>query len=320
MRVDLLVLTWNEREMLDIVLPSIERQTYRDFLTTVIDNGSEDGTVEYLRSEWPQVNVLDLGDNVGFPAGNNAGIRATSGEYVALLNNDVELDPHWLERMVETLDAHPEAAGAAGKMLNYDDRRVLDGAGDFMSRDGVWGRRGHGELDRGQYDEPGEVMSVCAAAALYRREAFEAVGLLDEDLTPIYLEDADWGMRAALAGYTFRYEPAAVAYHVGGATTKKRGDFEVYQLQRNSFALVAKNVPRERLLADGSRFLVRQLKMLAASPREGTTRVRLRAWWAAARMLPRFVRKRRDVHSRRRPVRAEARPAPATADAEAAPR
>jgi GT2 family glycosyltransferase len=300
-RVELVVLNWNEREFLEVILPSIERQTYRDLRVTVADNGSTDDSIEYVQREWPDVRVVRNSENLGVAAGWNTGIRSTRAEYVGLVNNDVELDPRWLESLVAALDAHPTAAAVCGKQLRFDDREVLDGAGDVLGPLGLWGRRGFGERDRGQYDVATEVDGAGMVAALYRREAFDVVGVLDEDLHS-YLEDSDWSFRAGIAGYSLRYEPRAVAYHMGGATNRKLGDFTLYHLQRNSLALVAKDWTPARLRADGPRFLWHQLKTLLDSPRHGTTRVLLRGWWAGLRLVPAMVRKRRDVFSRTRPA------------------
>ena len=300
-RVDLVILNWNEREFLeDLILPSVAAQTYSDFRVIVADNGSDDDSLAYLAREWPEVMIVANSRNLGVTAGLNTGIRAASAEYVALVNNDVELDPAWLETLVATMDGHSEAAAAAGKLLTYHDRSVLDGAGDILGEFGLWGRRGHGQVDRGQYDEPGAIDGISAVAALYRREAFDVVGLLDEDLYA-YFEDSDWSFRAGLAGYALRYEPAALACHIGGGTNKKRGDFELFHLQRNAFALIFKNWTGARIRAQGWSFLRFQLEELWRSRRDGTMKTRLRGWLAALRLMPAMLRKRRDVFSRSRP-------------------
>ena len=298
--VELVVLNWNGRDYLEMILPSVAAQTYGDVRVTVVDNGSDDDSLEYLRTQWPGVRVIELPENVGITAGLNVGIRASDARYIGLVNNDVELDPRWAELLVAALETHPRAGSVVGKLLKYDRRDLLDGAGDFLGPEGLWGRRGHGEPDRGQYDVPEEIDGASAAAALYRAEAFRTVGLLDEDLYAYY-EDADWAFRARLAGYTCRYEPSAVAYHVGGASSSRRGDFEVFQCQRNAIALLAKNYPARRLLREGPRFLWHQAKLLVASLGDGSTRTRLRGWWAGLRLVPVMVRKRRDVFARTRP-------------------
>jgi GT2 family glycosyltransferase len=280
------------------VLPTLAAQRHGDFATLVVDNGSQDGTVDYLRSEWPEVAVLALPRNVGFAAAVNRGIAATGGEYVALLNNDVELDRDWLGELVAALDAHPDAASATPKLLSYHDRALLDGAGDDLSWSGVCTRRGYGRPDEGQYDAPEEVFSACGGAALYRRSALERLGLFDEDFFA-YLEDAEWGFRARLGGYGCRYVPSSRAYHMGGATADRVDGLGVYLRRRNMVALVLKNYPAASLLRHLPDLVLEQAVGLVLSASNGTLGPQLRAWRDALRRLPATLRKRRAVQRAR---------------------
>lgn len=303
-RLTVVVLNLNGREMLGLILPSLERQTFRDVQIVVVDNGSDDGSVEYLHREWPSVEVMALDRNYGFAAAVNRGIERTRGELVALVNNDMELDPHFLEELVAALDEHPSAGSATAKMLGFDDRTLIDGAGDVISWSGGAARRGHGQPDRGQYDAPSSIFGACAGAAVYRREALESVGLFDEDLFG-YLEDTDWSFRAQLRGYSCRYVPGARAYHMGGATYRRMGDVEAFLVPRNRIALILKNFPLRRLVRHIPPLLLRQLRELALAVRDGRARTLLRAWAAATRALPRTLAKRRAIQrSRRVPDRA----------------
>ncbi len=238
--------------------------------------------------------MLELPENVGVAAALNRAIDATATEFVALLNNDVELAPGWLAPLLAALEAHPEAASATGKLLRYDDRERLDAAGDVLLRSAAVINRGAGELDRGQYDRPEAVFGACAGAALYRRAAFDAVGPFDETYFA-YLEDVDWAMRAQLAGFAARYEPAAVGFHMGGATTRRRPGFYGRLQRRNQLLLVAKTFPAGTLARHGWRIAATQLVSLAASAREGMLREHAGAWGEAARMLPRALRRRRAL-------------------------
>src|SRR5687767_2868597 len=189
-KVSVVIPSWNGREQLNGVLESLEAQHCRDFETIVVDNGSDDDTVPFLMSEWPSVRVLSLSENEGFAAAVNHGIERSSGEYVALVNNDVELEPNWIEITASVLDGHPQAGSVASKLLEWSRRNVLDGAGDLVGWDGYCVRRGKGQRDRGQYDSSPRVLSACAAAALYRRSALDDVGLFDVGFFA-YIEDVD---------------------------------------------------------------------------------------------------------------------------------
>jgi GT2 family glycosyltransferase len=297
--VSVVIPSWNGREYLDVVLPSLRGQTLGVHEVVVIDNGSSDGSTEHLRSEYPEVRVVSLDCNVGFAAAVNRGVAAARGEMVAVVNNDLELDPRWLEEIVAALRDHPEAASATGKMLFYDRRELIDGAGDFTSWYAVSAPRGRGEVDRGQYDAPEPVFSACGGAALYRRVALEAVGPFDEDFFA-YAEDVDWGFRAQLAGWTCRYAPGAVAFHMGAATSTRIPGFARYLFFRNTLALAAKNWPARALLRHAHRLLLYVAKSGAASLRGGW----FGAWARGLRDflvgLPHTLRKRRAVQASRR--------------------
>jgi len=302
-RVSVVIPSWNGRELLDGALASLREQRFRDFEIVVVDNGSTDGTAAHLAAVWPEAEVVALPKNRGFAGAVNAGIGRARGEYVALLNNDMELDEGWLGELVAALDAAPRAGSAASKLRMLREPGVLDGAGDLVTWYGATWRRGHGERDRGQYDEPGEVAGPCAGAALYRRDALEEVGGFDGRFFA-YLEDADWALRAQLAGRPCVWVPSAVAYHLGGATSRRMGDLETELIARNTLALVLKSFPAARLAAWAPLIAGYQLWVLAAAVRRGAWRAVLRGWGAAARGLPSTLRARAEVRRRTRDPRA----------------
>jgi len=294
----LAILNYDGRELLDEALPSVLGQRYPSYEVVVVDNGSTDGSVEHLRERWPQVRVVGLERNVGVTAALNEMVRAAArAEFVALLNNDVELDPHWLAHLVDAMRAHPEAASAAGKLLRHSDRTRIDRAGDELHWSSACFGRGAGELDRGQYETAQEVFSVGGAAALYRMDAFEHAGPFDERFFA-YAEDVDWGMRARLAGYGARYEPRALGFHHGGATLGDINPFSLYHLRRNQFWMVVKNYPAASLLRHGPAVLLFNLAALVNAGRHlGLT---LRAYRDALVGLPRVLRQRRAIQATRR--------------------
>lgn len=297
-RVTVVIPNWNGRELLEVVLPTLAAQEYRDVQVLVVDNGSSDGSVDYLTARWPDIEVLALPENVGFAPAVNRGIEASDSEFVALVNNDVELDPHWLGELVAALDRHLGAASAGSKLVDFHDRSVLDGAGDLAMWSGSCVRRGHAQPDDGRYEKPEEIFSPCAGAAIYRRAAFDDVGLFDEDFFA-YLEDVDWGFRARLRGWGSRYVPSAIAYHMGGATTRRQSDLELYLNRRNQIALVLKNFPAASLLRYGWLVLADQIYALLVAVRERKVGPQLRAWRDAARRLPTTLQKRRTIQGRR---------------------
>src|SRR3954471_1852314 len=174
-RVTAVVPSWNGREMLDLVLPSLAAQTLGTRVL-VVDNGSTDGSAAHVRGRYPGVEVLELPENVGFAAAVNRGIAAAGTEYVALFNNDMRIDPRCVAELVAALDAEPRAGSATAKMLMLREPGRLDGAGDELTWFGGAWRRAHGAPDDGRWDTPEPVLSACGGAALYRRSALDAVG------------------------------------------------------------------------------------------------------------------------------------------------
>lgn len=302
------VLNYNGRELLPVVLPSILGQTVQGFTLRILDDASSDDSLAYLADQWPQVEVLPSPRNLGVTAAMARAVSTTETRYMALLNNDLELDPCWLEEMLAELERHPDAGAADGKMLSFHDRGRLDGAGDVMARNGYPRRRGQGELDGGQYDTPGEVFSATGGAALYRREAFALVGSFDADLGAYY-EDVDWGFRARLHGLSTRYVPAAVSYHMGSATTSTEPGRYAWMIVRNQVIVTIKDFPGPLLLLYLPRIAFFQVKWLLFNCLHGLGRAHVRGLLGAARMLPGTLRKRREVQRRRSASIAELRQA-----------
>ncbi len=200
---------------LEMVLPTLGEQGFRDFDVTVVDDGSTDDSVRYLKEHWPEVRVVALAGNSGFPKTVNAGIEASEGEYIALLNNDVELSPDWLERLAGMLDREPGLGFVTGKIVRYRERMVIEQAGQDLYSCGMFAPRGLDADDVGQYEEPRRIPIATAAASIYRREAVARANGFDEDYF-LYCEDADLCLRMVLLGYHGLYVPGPVAYHVRG--------------------------------------------------------------------------------------------------------
>ncbi|MDA0164722.1 glycosyltransferase family 2 protein [Solirubrobacter ginsenosidimutans] len=300
------VLSYDGRHLLEIALPSLAAQTLDDVHVLVVDNGSSDGTAEWLAAEWPDVEVVALPVNVGVTAALNAGLKAAAGhEFVALLNNDLELDPNCLAELVGAMRAYPRAGSAGAKLLDFHERDVIDGTGDFLRWTGIATRRGHGQRDAGRYDTPEAVFGACGGAAVYRGAALEDVGLLDAAFFA-FSEDVDWALRAQLAGWDCRYVPTAVVYHMGSATLGRGlSDFTAYHLWRNAIWMIAKDFPPSALIRR-SPFIAAGFAMnLAAALKGRKLGVWARAMRDAARGLPGALRRRGTVQRKRRRSLAE---------------
>ena len=239
MDVAVVVPSWNGRRWLPGLFASLRAQTVAPAEVVVVDNGSTDGTLDWLAAEAPEARVVELGRNTGFAVAANRGIHDAQAEAVALVNTDVELEPRWIELMAGALDGH---AAVACKMVRLGDPGVIDDAGDILRRDGVCEQRGRGHADDGRWDAPGEVFSACAGAALYRRDAVLAAGGFDERFFS-YLEDVDLGLRLRLAGETCWYEPRAVARHAGGGSSDALDRPVPALVERNTLLIAARTFP-----------------------------------------------------------------------------
>lgn len=220
--VAIVVVTWDSAEVIDACLASAAAEEPAEIL--VVDNGSRDHTCARVMASAPAVRLMGLDRNYGFAVGCNLGVANTTAPYILFLNDDARLSCGYLSTLVQCLEAHPHAASAIGKLVQErDQQRYIDSAGIVMRCYALRpDDRGHGEIDRGQYDEPGECFGPSGAAALYRREALEAVGpeVFDEDLFA-YFEDVDLAWRLRRAGWVHRYEPRAVAHHTRRGSTCK---------------------------------------------------------------------------------------------------
>ncbi len=297
-RVSAVVLNYEGRHHLEKLLPSLAQQTHLDLHLVVVDNGSHDDSVRWLRANWPKVEIVALQENVGITPGLNICMEAARDEFVLLLNNDIELDPSCVAQLVDALQQHPAAAAVAPKLLDLNRRDLIDGAGDTYTWAGQANRRGHGMLDRGQFDEPAEVFGACGGAALYRRSAIEEVGPFDERFFAM-LEDVDWSFRAQLQGWVSLYAPAAVAYHAGSATAGAFSEFSLYHNWRNTVWVVAKNYPASGMLRHAPELIWGQLVSFAIALRRGWVPILLRAWRDALMGMSGVLRDRREVQRRR---------------------
>ena len=246
-RITVVIPNWNGVKWLGPCLRSLRAQSFKDFRTIVVDNGSADSSIDFLRSEFPDVEIVALPKNLGFAAGMNAGIRAAHGEFIAALNNDTEAHPEWLARMVEVMDAKPEFAIFASKIMNYRQRDIFDSLGDGYRRSGLAFNFATERRDDGSIVEPFEVFGACAAACFYRRSMLDVIGLYDDDFFA-YMEDVDLCVRARMAGYRCIAVPQAVVYHIGSASHGGGASaFSVRLSARNTLLVIVKNIPASML-------------------------------------------------------------------------
>ena len=228
---------WNRRDLLAALLENLKRQTRVFDQIIVADNGSADDSAEM--AERAGAFVLRLGANLGFAAAVNRGIEAANCHWVAILNNDVTLDPGWLGTLMD--GAGREGIWfAGGKILSAMQPGVIDGSFDEVARSGCPWRCGAGHPDSPIWDQPRRMRMAPMTAALFRRDLFDRVGLLDEQFGPYGFEDVDFGIRCSLEGLKGIYIPGAMAYHRGSATLGRWNKDTVRFLARNQMLLALK--------------------------------------------------------------------------------
>src|SRR5829696_3287994 len=211
------VLTWNGRDDTLRCLESLERLDWPRHSTIVVDNGSTDGTTAAVEAAHPDVTVIDTGQNLGFAAGNNVGLKAAlemGADFALLLNNDTVVAPDLVTRLVEEADRHPDA-GALCPLIYYLDEpdRIWYAGARFDARRGHNGRHtGYGERDYGQYDRIREIGRATGAAMMVRRKVIEEVGMLDGELF-LQVEDVEWSLRMRRAGWRIFFVPSGKVWH-----------------------------------------------------------------------------------------------------------
>jgi GT2 family glycosyltransferase len=304
------VVNWNRRDYLRACLTSLAGQRGANFEVIVVDNGSSDGSAEMARSEFG-VRVVANAANLGFCAANNQAFAAARGEFIALLNNDAEAAPDFLANLRRAFDAAPDIGMAAAKVLVWEDpHRIdrIDKVGHLIYPDGQNRGRGTGEIDRGQFDRVQECLWPDGCAAMYRKTMLDAIGGFDEDFF-MFADDAELGLRARIAGWRCLSMPGAVVRHHRGASLDAGSTKRIFLIERNRVLLAAKLFPWSLLLLNPYYFALRLASGLAAAAGGRGEMARfpgpanklrlawtiLRADLAALRLLPRMLRKRRQV-------------------------
>jgi GT2 family glycosyltransferase len=279
-RVTVVVPNWNGLDHLRECLAALREQTFCDFITVLVDNGSTDGSVSLVRSEYPEVLVIETGANLGFAGAVNLGIRATRSPLIALLNNDTHADPAWLQNLVMTSEALPSADSFASLMVLYDHREIVNAAGDeYLPAKATAVNRGMGRPLE-EYRQPSWVFGACAGASMYRRGFFDKVGLFDEQYFLMH-EDTDLNMRGQLMGLRAAYVPEAVVAHKVGASLGTQPSLKTARLRwRNEALVAAKTLPWVTLFAE--------LLVLALRDVRETFPVRPRAWRGGSERLRRL--------------------------------
>ncbi len=246
-KISVIIPNWNGKKYLKTCLDSLKNQSFKNFEIILVDNGSEDGSVKFTKSHYPEIQTISLGVNTGFSRAVNTGIKKAKGEYILLLNNDTEADPNLLKNLNLTSEKYRDYYFYACKILCFDKKDIIDSAGDGLYKNGIAYRRGRYQKDGLEFNKIKEVFGACGGAALYRKELFNKIGFFDEDFFAFY-EDVDINFRAQLAGFRCLYIPSAVVCHIGHGSLEEKDPFVQRLSLRNRFFVLIKNLPLKLFL------------------------------------------------------------------------
>lgn len=251
--VSVIIPNYNGENFIANCLDSMMVQSFSEFgqmEIIVVDDCSTDSSVNIIKA-YKNVTLLENPINSGFDKSVNQGILASQGKYCLLLNNDVVAEPDFVKYLYLHIDDNPQVFSVSSKMIRYYERDKLDDTGDFYNILG-WGyKRGDGQSVNA-HNKPTAIFSTCAGAGIYRRSVLAEIGLFDEAFFA-YMEDVDISYRALINGYKNRYEPNAICYHIGSATTaegQKYSPFKVRISARNNIYVAYKNMPLIQLLVN----------------------------------------------------------------------
>src|SRR5215813_14097115 len=297
-RVSIIVVNWNGERFLKDCLGALTCQSHPNYEIILVDNGSSDNSIRFVRQNFPEVKVIALGENTGFTGGNAAGLEIAQGAFIALVNNDARVDHAWLERLLPTM-LQDRTIGICASKLIFENSQTVNSAGDGLTTAGVGFNRGLGK-DTAEFTMPELVFGACGAAVLYRRRMLDEIGFLDEDFF-LYDEDTDLNFRAQLAGWKCIYVPTAIAHHLANATARRLSDLHVYYHTRNLEFVWVKNMPLGIILRFPHHKVIQELGSFCyLCLRHNKWLPFFKAKRDALKMLPAMLQKRAKIQARKR--------------------
>ena len=247
MKASVIIPNLNGRELLPDCLNSLRVQTFKNFEIILVDNNSTDGSLSYVNNDFSKVKIIKFKKNHGFAKAINEGVRLSKAEFVLFLNNDTKVDKNWLSNLIRCAEKHPEVISVNSKILNFYNRKLVDGVGILINEVGQAKSIGWQEKDSGQYNREQYIFCATGGASLFRRKDFIGVGYFDERFF-MYSEEVDFAFRAQFLGYKSIYCPDAVAFHKHKATAKRFPQHIEYWQFRNMTQTIIRDFPTSCLL------------------------------------------------------------------------
>ena len=307
-KIAVVILNWNGKNFLDDLLPTLVQHTPPEVDIVVGDNASSDNSVEFLKQNYPQIQIIQNDKNYGFAEGYNRVLNKVKADYFVLLNSDVEVTPNWIEPVIDMMEADDDIAICQPKLLSFYNRDTFEyagGAGGYIDKYGYPFCRGRLfttlEKDNGQYDDACEIFWATGAAMFVKAKVWKQLGGLDGDFFA-HMEEIDFCWRAKNGGYKVYYCPQSVVYHIGGGTLPPSSPFKTFLNFRNNFSLLFKNLQKRQLVyVFPIRVLmdwVAALKFLSEKKPKEFTAV-MKAHWDFYRQIPALKHKRRNITQRK---------------------
>ncbi|MFX1593130.1 MAG: glycosyltransferase family 2 protein [Promethearchaeota archaeon] len=258
--VSVLILNYNGIDHLEECFNSLSQLTYKNVEIILIDNNSQDNSVNFIRENYPNVNIIKLNKNFGFTGGNNAGASQAKGEYIVLLNNDTIVDKNWLTELVRVAQKSKNIGVVGSKIYNYYNREFIDYAGSCCDKYLRTDHIGRNLNDNKFLDFENETFYACGAALLIKRELYKKIGLFDP-LYFIYCEDFDLSWRTWLAGYKVMYAPKSFLFHKIGQVLEDLSPRKFFLHERNRLRTLLKNYELKSILKILPLYLVKRIGM-----------------------------------------------------------
>ncbi len=301
--ISIVIPNWNGKHLLEQCLASLKKLTYKNVEVLIIDNGSTDDSLVFMRKFYPEYKIVALDTNTGFAHAVNVGITESHGDYVALLNNDTEVEPNWLTELVRPFSKDASIGIVASKLLNFYSRDTIDSAGDVLNIVGQAYPIGGGCKNGPEWDSGRFIFSGTGGASLYSRKLFNSIGLFEETFF-MYFEDVDLSYRAQRSGFTVWYQPTAVVYHIQKASSRKAKSFLEYLLYRNFVINYLINTPRALFFQRKSllKFSLVFVHTFYYQVKVGHLASALKTWWWLFTHIPLLVQLRRDRSLRASPL------------------
>ncbi len=248
-KVAIVILNWNGQKHLQQFLPSVLSTTLSQYDVVVADNGSTDNSISFLQETYPSIRIIRFTQNFGFAKGYNEALKQVDADYYAILNSDVEVQPGWLQPMIELLEQDKNIAACQPKLLSYHHKNMFEyagAAGGWLDKYGYPFAKGRvfdiNEEDHGQYNQAEPIFWASGAALFIRSTIFHQLKGFDEYFFA-HQEEIDLCWRIQLAGYKIYSCPSSTVYHVGGGTLPKGNSLKTYLNFRNNKIMLSKNLP-----------------------------------------------------------------------------